>query len=459
MLMAQSAFANQLWDVSTGKEQTPPSWRREYWEYLAVTPDGTIRAELGREDYGPQYIDVVKLWGVAKGGKPRILRVWTDIKSASFTPNGRTLALGDADGQAILFEVNSGKELGVTFASPDPIRALALTPDGTTLIVGSAGRGRAWDITVRDVATKEKKANLGKARSMALSPDGKVLATGGEFVRMWDITTLKRVRSFNHRGRVSFTPDGKLVAHSDWEVKLWDTATGRELTTIRKNPSSYNPLFGEPRAVTLDGKVEALVSGDDKKIKLRDVTKDEELLILKGHTEWVSALAFSSDGKTLASGSRDKTVRLWDVATGKELHTLRDLPDDKSFLPDVTSLQFLSDNKTLASAVGKQVKIWDVGTGKELRTLQSHTAWITCLAATSGGKLLASGSEDKTVKLWDPLTGKELATFKVDTRSVHCLAFTADGKKLATGIEDHPGEIGKVKLWDVAKILQKKGDK
>jgi WD40 repeat protein len=261
MLMAESAFAIKLWDVSTGKEQTPLSWREEYQKYQAVTPDGTISAELGREVHGSQYIDVVKLWGVAKGGKPRILRVWTDINSASLTPNGRTLALGDADGQAILFDVNSGKELGVTFASPDPIRALALTPDGTTLIVGSAGRGRAWDITVRDVATKEKKANLGKARSMALSPDGKVLATGGEFVRMWDITTLKRVRSFNHRGRVSFTPDGKLVAHSDWEVKLWDTATGRELTTIRKNPSSYNPLFGEPRAVTLDGKVEALVSG------------------------------------------------------------------------------------------------------------------------------------------------------------------------------------------------------
>ncbi|HZE70161.1 MAG TPA: caspase family protein [Pyrinomonadaceae bacterium] len=192
-------------------------------------------------------------------------------------------------------------------------------------------------------------------------------------------------------------------------------------------------------AFSADG--QTLATGSrDQTIKLWAVASGHELRTLRGHSNWVASVALSADGKTLASGSYDKTIKLWDVATGRELHTLT---GHSNF---VVSVAFSPDGKTLASgSYDKTIKLWEVATGRELRTLTGHPRAVSSVAFTSDGKTLASGSFDKTIKLWEVDTGLEVRTFRGHSESVTTVSFSADGKMLASGSEDNT-----IKLWEVA---------
>ncbi len=196
-----------------------------------------------------------------------------------------------------------------------------------------------------------------------------------------------------------------------------------------------------------------LASGSgDRTVRLWDVASGTELRRLQGHTgsattavidgaqvadalaAAVTAVAFSPDGRTLASGSQRFVIKLWDVATGAEL---RSIPCGM-----VNSLAFSPDGKTLASGgeeIIADVKLWDVATGTPRQTLKGHSEYV----AFSPDGTLASGSSDKTVRLWDVATGAQLRSFTAD--AVKSAAFSSDGKTLAAGCRDTT-----IKLWDVA---------
>jgi WD40 repeat protein len=188
-----------------------------------------------------------------------------------------------------------------------------------------------------------------------------------------------------------------------------------------------------------DGKT--LASGSyDKTVKLWNVESDKELKTLSGYSYSVRSVSFSPDSKTLAaSGSYDKTVKLWDVESGKELKTL------SGHFSDVWSVNFSPDGKTLASGSSDNtVKLWDMESGKELKTLSGHSSYVTSVSFSPDGKTLASGSYDKTVKLWDLESGKELKTLSGHFSHVWSVSFSPDGKTLASGSSDNT-----VKLWDM----------
>ena len=168
------------------------------------------------------------------------------------------------------------------------------------------------------------------------------------------------------------------------------------------------------------------------------------LLDLKGHTEGVTSVTFSADGKRLASASGDGTVKVWDATSGQEMLTLN------GHTAQVNSVAFSSDGKMLASASDdKTVKVWDATTGQETLTLKGHTDYFDCVAFSPDGNRLASVGRnqsvgrDHTVTIWDVVSGQETLTLKGHTNVVFSVVFSPDGKRLASASAD-----ATVKVWD-----------
>ncbi|MBE8988931.1 hypothetical protein IQ275_17430 [Nostoc sp. LEGE 12450] len=207
---------------------------------------------------------------------------------------------------------------------------------------------------------------------------------------------------------------------------------GRESNRLQGHDSSVNSV-----SFSADGKT--LASGsDDKTIKLWNLETGKEIHTLKGHDSSVTSVSFSADGKTLASGSYDKTIKLWNLETGKEIRTL------KGHDSSVFSVSFSADGKTLASGSwDKTIKLWNLETGKEIRTLKGHDRSVFSVSFSADSKTLASGS-NKTIKLWNLETGKEIRTLKGHDSIVSSVSFSADGKTLASGSDDKT-----IKLWNL----------
>ena len=209
----------------------------------------------------------------------------------------------------------------------------------------------------------------------------------------------------------------------------------------------YKTLTGHTDAVSCvaySSNDTTLASGSlDTTIRLWDVTTGRYLWTLIGHTGSVYNLSFSPDGRTLASGSVDTTIRLWDVATGTHLKTL--IGHTKS----VNSVCFSPDGRIIASGSSDNfICFWDAATGTRLKTLIRHDSSVTTVSFSPDSRIIASASGDfenlnNNIRLWDVATGRHLKTLMGHNRTINKISFSPDGRKIASGSRD-----GTIRLWD-----------
>jgi WD40 repeat protein len=357
------------------------------------------------------------------------------------------------------------------------VTALALSPDGMLLATGTgvdrlapaAGHfpGEVFGkVSVWNVATRRQVWSVAVGRrsiqGLAFSPDGKLLTSGGDGneARLWDSATGKVVGAFSgHTGAVTalvFSPDGKrlVTASRDRTLKFWDLATGKELQTINAHQAPLTSVAFSPDGNRL---VSGSLGGTDPRmsslgptdfggmtVKVWNAETGKQLLALR-HPGGASSVAFSPTANRLASAGGDGTIRIWDAATGGELHRLT------GHALVVAGVAFSPDGHSLASAgVDRTIRVWDSETGKERFKLLGHTASVNAVAFSADGKRLASGSGDGTVRMWGPTSDPEAIVWTGSPLAFQAVAFSPDGRRLAAA------DWFAVNLWDVSagKVLR-----
>jgi WD40 repeat protein len=300
---------------------------------------------------------------------------------------------------------------------------------------------------------------LGNASGVLFSPDGRrLIASCQDTLRVWDAATHPHTFALEGHASwvaaVAFSPDDRYVAtgSGDQTVKLWDANTGREVLCLQGHTRGVVGV-----AISADGRRLASAS-DDGTVRVWDAASGKMLHVLEGHTGPVWRVAISPDGKRLASASQDGSVRVWDAGTGQPLRSFEGHTGGVwgvAFSPDGRRLAFASGDANhlhsghtlptpLAPAPrGNQtVKVWDVATGRETLCLRGNSGSVFDVAFSPNGRRLAAAGTDTTVRLWDTATGHQTQVLQQRNWG-RAATFSPDGRRVVSG-----GVDGTVKLWD-----------
>lgn len=333
-----------------------------------------------------------------------------------------------------------------------PLTALAFSPDGSIIAVGSNdGTTRLWDTASRrrlGAPITRPKYECSHVRP-GFSPDGRTLATAcSSLVRFYDVATRREVGAPVKNEKVvtafAYHPDGRTFATGDSEgtVRQWDAATRRPYGAPMVHPHDGPDHMRPISAVTFspDGRTLAGAGGDGT-VRLWDTTTSRRLgAPFTGHAQPVTGIAFSPDGATLATVSHDRTGRLWDVATRRQTGRLKDRTAGYrsiAFSPDGTRIVTGGDS-------GRTV-VWDTAGRRPVLVLADNYSTVNGVAFSPDGKLIAAAGADGVVRLADPRIHQQIGTHMPAQATV---ALSPDGRTLATGV---PGERNPaIQLWDVA---------
>jgi RNA polymerase sigma factor (sigma-70 family) len=453
----------RLWEAATGKELSRfPA--KGLPETCAASPDGKLAAVLVRDgnDYDLSLCELA-------GGRQVCVLGKTGGQHLCFSPDGKTLVTYGSS-QTEVWDVPAGKRrhswkhepylhAGTRWAGS--VECAVFTTDGKTLV--TAGNDKA--IRFWDVATGKQTHQIAGPpnviQKLALSPDGKLVASNGStlildgvridsrtdsFVRIWDVTAGKEVRQLSPPAgetdtkyprpfnAMAFSPDGRTLVTGGLAsgLRVWDPIHGRELRQLARD-------CGNPWAMTFspDGNTLAVAAGGQS-IRLFDWRTGKDLFPMSGHQNSIKSTVVSADGNSVATISYERTILVWDAVTGRQRYRL----DGHEQM--VTSLRLGGDGHTLLSTgMDKTLRSWDLATGRELRKLGPFGDFPNVVAVSPDDRLAAIRAPDDTVALLDLVSGKELKRLSGKSTSIDGGAFTPDGRTLIAWTSD-----GVVHLWN-----------
>ena len=458
---------------------------------FAVSPDGTrIACNLYPST-------TIKLWNTATGAFMAELKGHTDnVTALSFSPNSQTLASGSRSGDASikLWSLMSREATATLNGHTDTVSGLAFSPDGKRLASGSRDKTvKLWNVAAAQEQTTLRGHDAG-VYAMAFAPDGHTLATGARSssstMILWKADSGEQIKTLPAFESVSlaFSANGQQIYHGGTGGRLsaWDVATGKKigqatdlgtsylLNTLSLNPNGKSLLVSAGTAVreidlaTL--KLNRLGTGHQASLTSVAISPDSRWIASaafdgQGVNVWntvtgetktqpanaksdVFALAFSPDGRTIATGggaSRglDSVVQLWDTTTGREMHAI---PTRGS----VDSLAFSPSGQTLAwSDLSTLIRLWDVATQRETTALKGHEDSAKDFAWTRDGKVMVSVDRKGIARIWNVASGQSSA-ITIGPHGLASVAMSPDGSRFATAVDSRTTGLAFVQMWDAA---------